>query len=85
MSTKLFIGNLSWGATDDMLRDAFGAYGELEDVFIMKDRATGRSKGFAFVTFANEDDAHKAVEALNGSEIDGREIVVDVAKPKREF
>ena len=85
MSTKLFIGNLSWGATDDMLRDAFGAYGELEDVFIMKDRATGRSKGFAFVTFANEEDAHKAIEALNGSEIDGREIVVDVAKPKREF
>lgn len=84
MSAKLFVGNLSWGVREDALRSAFEVFGELEDVFVMVDRATGRSKGFGFVTFKNEADAAKAKEALNGKDLDGREINVDFARPKSE-
>lgn len=84
MSAKLFVGNLAWGVREDALRQAFESFGELEDVFVMVDRATGRSKGFGFVTFKDEADAAKAKEGMNGKEIDGRPVNVDFAKPKAE-
>lgn len=84
MSAKLFVGNLSWGVREESLRSAFEVFGELEDVFVMVDRATGRSKGFGFVTFKNESDAAKAKDGLNGKDLDGRPINVDFARPKSE-
>ena len=84
MSTKLFIGNLSWNIGNDQLREAFASFGELEDVFVMMDRDTGRSRGFAFVTFKNQEDAEAAIQGMNGKELDGRQISVDVARPKKE-
>ncbi len=82
MSKKLFIGNLSWNIDDEQLRELFEEYGEVEDSFVMKDRETRRSRGFGFVTFVDDASADTAIEALNGKEVDGREISVDVAKPK---
>ncbi|KAG0251919.1 hypothetical protein DFQ27_008425 [Actinomortierella ambigua] len=78
-SSKLFVGNLSWHTTDDSLRDAFGAYGHVTDVIVMRDRDTGRSRGFGFVTLDNQTDAEKAIEQLNGVELDGRAIKVNLA------
>lgn len=83
MSKKLFIGNISWGASDEQLRDLFAQYGEVEEAVIVKDKFSGRSKGFGFVTFTNDEDGDKAVEALNGHELDGRELVVNEARPPK--
>ncbi|ORZ30337.1 hypothetical protein BCR44DRAFT_1480507 [Catenaria anguillulae PL171] len=79
MSVKLFIGGLSYQSTQDSLRTHFEAYGEVEDAVIITDRETGNSRGFGFVTFATEDDAAKAIEGANGSDLDGRNIRVDRA------
>ena len=84
MSIRLFVGNLAWATRESELEAAFSEFGELEDVFVMVHRDTGRSKGFGFVTFVNEDDGKKALEAMNGKEVDGRAINVDVAKPRKE-
>lgn len=84
MSKKLFIGNIEWGATEEDLKTLFGEYGEIEEAVIIKDRMSGRSKGFGFVTFANDADADKAIEALNGHDLNGRELVVNEAR-KKEF
>jgi len=83
---KLFVGNLPWSMSLSDLEALFKEFGELTDFVIITDRISGRSKGFGFVTFVNEADAAKAVEALNGKEIDGRPIIVNVARPqvKRE-
>jgi cold-inducible RNA-binding protein len=78
---KLFVGNLSWGVTEDDLRDAFSPYGDVVDVKLIIDRQTGRSKGIAFVEFAEEAAATAAVDALNGQDLMGRAIVVNVARP----
>lgn len=82
MSKKLFVGSLSWGVNDDALRDAFGVHGEISEAVVISDRDTGRSRGFGFVTFDDDDAADKAVAALNGTELDGRTIRVDVAQAK---
>ncbi len=82
MSKKLFIGSLSWGVNDDTLRDAFSVHGEISEAVVISDRDTGRSRGFGFVTFEEDDAADKAVAALNGTELDGRTIRVDVAQAK---
>ena len=84
--SKLFVGNLPWSMSLADLESLFSEYGELRDFIIITDRVSGRSKGFGFVTFANEEDAAKAAEALNGKEVDGRALVVNVARPpvKRE-
>jgi len=82
MSKKLFVGSLSWGVNDDALRDAFGVHGEISEAVVISDRDTGRSRGFGFVTFEEDDAADKAVAALNGTELDGRTIRVDVAQAK---
>jgi RNA recognition motif-containing protein len=82
MSKKLFVGSLSWGVNDESLRDAFSAHGEISEAVVISDRDTGRSRGFGFVTFEDDDAADKAVAALNGTELDGRTIRVDVAQAK---
>lgn len=81
---KLFVGNLSWDTNEDGLREAFGQAGEVTDVVIISDRETGRSKGFGFVEMATEEGAQAAIEMWNGKELDGREMTVNIARPKRE-
>lgn len=83
MAKKLFVGNISWGVNTEGLKELFSQYGELEDCIVITDRHTGRSKGIGFVTFVNDEDADKAMEALNGHELDGRNINVDVARPPK--
>jgi RNA recognition motif-containing protein len=82
MAKKLFVGNISWNVSDDMLRDAFAEYGTVEDAYVLKDRETKRSRGFGFVTFTNDEEADAAIEAMNGTELDGRELTVNEAKPR---
>jgi RNA recognition motif-containing protein len=83
MSKKLFVGSLSWGTNDEGLRSAFSAHGEVSEAVVISDRDTGRSRGFGFVTFEDDEAADKAIAALNGTELDGRTIRVDVAQAKR--
>lgn len=82
MNSKLYIGNLSFNTTEDDLRDAFGAFGTLTDVFVATDRETGRPRGFAFVTFGTAEEAKTAIEKMNGTELGGRALTVNEAKPK---
>lgn len=84
MAKKLFVGNLSWGLTDESFRDAFASYGAIEEAVIIKDKFSGRSKGFGFVTFTNDEDADKAIAEMDGKELDGRPIAVNEARPKEE-
>jgi RNA recognition motif-containing protein len=78
---KLFVGSIPYSATEDQLRDLFSPHGELVEVKLITDRMTGRSKGIAFVTFAEESQAQAAIEAVNGTEMDGRTLIVNVARP----
>ena len=82
MSKKLFVGSLSWETTDDRLHAAFAPFGEITEAKIIKDRDTGRSRGFGFVTFAESQDASKAISALDGKDLDGRTIKVNEAQDK---
>ncbi len=82
MSKKLFVGSLSWNTDDHGLREAFAPHGEVTEAVVVTDRDTGRSRGFGFVTFANDESADKAVAALNQTELDGRTIKVDVAQAR---
>jgi cold-inducible RNA-binding protein len=84
MNTKLFVGNLSFNTTENDLQDAFAAHGVVTEANLMTDRATGRPRGFAFVTMASAEEAQKAVEALNGATLDGRALTVNEARPKEE-
>ncbi len=84
MAKKLFVGNIDWGTTDDELNDLFVEHGEIEECVIIKDRATNRSKGFGFVTYVNDEDADKAIEALNDFEVKGRNLAVNEARPKED-
>ena len=84
MSNKLFVGNLSFNMTENDLQDAFAAYGTVIEANLMMDRMTGRARGFGFVTMSSPEDAQKAIEALNGKEIDGRALTVNVARPREE-
>ena len=84
MSTNIYVGNLSYDTTEDTLRALFAEFGEVEAARVITDRYTGRSKGFGFVEMTAEDAAQKAIDALNGKSVDGREIRVDKAKPKTE-
>jgi len=82
MSKKLFVGSLSWNINDQGLLEAFSPFGEVTEAKVISDRDTGRSRGFGFVTFADDEGADKAIAALNGTELDGRPIKVDVAQDK---
>lgn len=81
---KLYVGNLPWSMTGDTLRDMFASYGEITDAVVISDRMSGRSKGFGFVTFANEADAQKAAAEMNDKEVEGRKLVVNTAKPRED-
>ena len=82
MSKKLFVGGLSWGTTDENLHGAFSRFGEIVEAKVITDRETGRSRGFGFVTFANDEGAASAVTEMNGAELDGRTIKVNEAEDK---
>jgi cold-inducible RNA-binding protein len=84
MSNKLYVGNLSFNTTQNDLSDAFGAHGTVTEANLMMDRETGRPRGFGFVTMSSVEEANKAIEALNGREMDGRALTVNVAKPREE-
>jgi len=81
---KLFIGSLPWSVTSESLKEMFSSYGEITDAVVISDRATGRSRGFGFVTFAKEEDAEKAKTEMNGKDIEGRAIVVNTARQREE-
>jgi cold-inducible RNA-binding protein len=82
MSKKLFVGGLSWGTTDEALHGAFSRFGEIVEAKVITDRETGRSRGFGFVTFANDDGATSAISEMVGTELDGRTIKVNEAEDK---
>ena len=84
MSNKLFVGNLSFNTTENDLQDAFAAHGTVTETNLMMDRMTNRPRGFGFVTMSSAEEAQKAIEALNGKEMDGRALTVNVAKPREE-
>ncbi|MBN2585508.1 RNA-binding protein [Patescibacteria group bacterium] len=79
---KLFVGGLNYATTDDNLRELFAGAGTVESATVIIDRMSGRSKGFGFVEMATEEEAQKAIDELNGKELDGRTISVNVARPK---
>ena len=81
---NIYVGNLSFSVTDDQLKNAFSAYGSVDKAVTIKDQDTGRAKGFGFVEMGNNDEALKAIEKLNGSELDGRALRVNEAKPKED-
>ncbi len=81
---KLFVGNLSWGVNDDQLKEFFSQIGAVTEAVVIVDRMSGRSKGYGFVTFEEDADAQKAVEELDGKELDGRAINVSIARPRAE-
>ncbi len=80
MGTKIYVGNLPWRATDAQLSQLFGSHGEVTDAKIVTDRETGRSRGFGFVTMANDEAAQAAIRALNGHSLEGRSLVVNEAR-----
>jgi cold-inducible RNA-binding protein len=81
---KLFVGNLSFSTTENDLEDLFGQYGTVTEVGLVTDRATGRSRGFAFVTMGNATEAQAAISALDGKDFAGRNIAVNEARPKTD-
>jgi len=84
MNNKLYIGNLSYSLTEEDLKKFFAEAGSVESATIITDKISGRSKGFGFVEMSSEEDAKKAVESFDGKELDGRNIVVNEARPKKE-
>ena len=84
MSNKLFVGNLSFNMTENDLQDAFAAFGTVVEANLMMDRTTNRPRGFGFVTMSTPDEAQKAIEGMNGKEVDGRALTVNIARPREE-
>ena len=84
MSAKLFVGNLSFNLTENDLQDAFAAHGTVVEANLMMDRATGRPRGFGFVTMSTPEEAQKAIEAMHGKELGGRALTVNLARPREE-
>ena len=84
MSTKLFVGNLSFNTTENDLQDAFAAHGTVVESNLMMDRMSGRPRGFGFVTMSTPEEAQKAIDALNGAQLDGRALTVNIARPREE-
>ncbi len=84
MSAKLFVGNLSFSITENDLQDTFAAYGTVVEANLMMDRATGRPRGFGFVTMSSPEEAQKAIDGLNGKDVGGRALTVNIAKPREE-
>ncbi len=84
MNNKLFVGNLSFNTTENALHDAFSAHGTVLEANLMMDRMTGRPRGFGFITMDSAESAQKAIDALNGAQLDGRALTVNIAKPREE-
>lgn len=81
---NIYVGNLSYDTGNAELREAFAQYGQVDDVRVIEDRATGRSKGFGFVEMPNDSEARKAMEELNGSSLQGRDVTVNEARPRED-
>jgi len=81
---KMYVGNLAYETNDEGLKQLFAEFGEVTDAKVIVDKFSNRSKGFGFVTMADEASAQKAIDAMNGKEVDGRQIVVNIARPMRE-
>ncbi len=84
MSTKLFVGNLDFKVSENDLQDAFAAYGTVVEANLITDRTTGRPRGFAFVTMSSPEEAQKAIDGLNGKELGGRALNVNIARAREE-
>ena len=84
MNNKLFVGNLSFNTTENDLQDAFAAHGTVVEANLMVDKMSGRPRGFAFVTMSTPEEAQKAISALNGAQLDGRALTVNIARPREE-
>lgn len=84
MAVKLFVGNLAWATTDDTLRNAFAQAATVVSAAVVKDRETGRSRGFGFVEVETAEEAQAAIAMWNGKELDGREIAVNEARPRED-
>ena len=84
MENKLFVGSLSWGVKDDALKEAFEQTGTVLSATVITDRMSGRSKGFGFVEMSTPEEAQAAIEMWNEKELDGRKIIVNVARPREE-
>lgn len=84
MNKRLFIGSLPWGVDDAKLAEIFAQAGTVVSAQVVKDRETGRSRGFGFVEMSSEEEAENAVKNLNGADIDGRKIVVNIARPRED-
>lgn len=82
MSNKLFVGNLSWNTTDETLAEFFAKVGKVISAKVIKDKFTGKSRGFGFVEMSSDEEAKKAIEELNEKELDGRNIMVNEARPQ---
>ncbi len=80
---KIYVGNLSYSTGEDALRDLFGAHGEVVSASLVMDRETGRPRGFGFVEMANDNEANAAIEAINGTNVDGRDLTVNEARPRQ--
>jgi len=81
---KVYAGNLPWSISDERLKEIFSQFGEIEEATVIKDKFSGRSKGFGFVTFSDDAAANKAISEMNDKEVDGRKIKVNEAKPMEE-
>ena len=81
---KIYVGNLSFDSSQQSVEDLFSTHGQVDEVAMITDRETGRPRGFGFVTMGNDDEARAAIEALNGTELDGRTLNVNEAKPKTD-
>lgn len=81
---NIYIGNLNWGTTESDLQMAFEEFGQVSSVTIIKDKYTGQSRGFGFVEMPSDEEGHAAIEGLNGKELDGRTLRVDLARPRDE-
>jgi len=81
---EIYVGNLPWSVRDQELADAFGSYGSVEKAAVITYRDSGRSKGFGFVTMNNDDEANKAIESMDGHEMEGRPLRVNEARPKED-
>ena len=84
MNNKLYVGNISFNTSDRDLQDAFDEFGTALEVHLVTDRATGRPRGFGFVTMSTEEEAQAAIEGLNGKTVDGRALTVNIARPREE-
>lgn len=83
MSKKLYVGNINWNTTEEELKSKFSEFGVVEEAAIIKDKISGRSRGFGFITFSNDKDANSAIEMLNGKDFNGRSLTVNEARPPR--